>query len=66
MLVIFLYGKYIINTKRSIVKNTLKYAGSILGKSIVPTAPIPAIFAPILRTIAGAPKPIVKYNTHLG
>jgi len=38
----------------------------MFGNIICPTAPMPAIFAPIFNTMAGAQNPTVPYKTHLG
>ena len=44
----------------------LKYVASIDGKSKFPTAPIPAISAPMFITIAGKLNINIKYKTGLG
>jgi hypothetical protein len=45
------------------VKNTLKNMESIDGKSMLPTAPIPAMSAPMFITIAGKLNKSITYKS---
>ena len=55
-----------INPKSKMVKNTLKNIASIEGNNKFPTAPIPAMSAPIFMIIAGKLKISIRYNMGLG
>ena len=55
-----------INPMSSSVKNTLKYVASTEGNNKLPTAPIPAMSAPMLSTMAGKLNSNIRYNTGLG
>ena len=55
----------IIINKSSVMAMLQKKAG-IVGKSIFPTAPIPAISAAMLSMIAGQEKISRRYSTHFG
>ncbi len=55
-----------INPISKIVKKTLKKEASIEGNNKLPTAPIPAMSAPIFITIAGKLNNSIRYKTGLG
>ena len=48
------------------VKNTLKKVAGTAGKSKFPTAPIPAMSAPIFMMIAGKLNSSMRYKTGRG
>ena len=55
-----------IRPRSRIVKKTLKKEASIDGNNKLPTAPIPAISAPIFITIAGKLKISIVYKIGFG
>ena len=55
-----------ISPRRRMVKKTLKKVASIEGNSRLPTAPMPAMSAPIFMMMAGKLNNNMRYNTGLG